>query len=98
MRVDKIGVAPQAKDVKNVSFTKDGMDGRKVILRDNIYRRWVSTPVNEDTYGQLLAEYSSYLQSNVCDDKMVRSDIIAVLYKGLIEKFNKWLRIGIYED
>lgn len=98
MRVDKIGVVPQAKDVKNVSFTKDGMDGRKIILRDSIYRRWASTPVNDDTYGQLLAEYGSYLQSNVCDDKMVRTDIIAVLYKGLIERFNKWLRIGIYGD
>lgn len=98
MRVDRIGVTPQATSLKNISFMKDEMENRKVILRDNIYRRWVSTPVNEDTYEQLLAEYSSYLQSNVCDDKIIRTDIIAVLYKGLIEKFNKWLRLGKEED
>lgn len=94
MRVDRIGVAPQATSLRNTSFIKDGMENRKVILRDNIYRRWVSTPVNEDTYEQLLAEYSSYLHSSICNDRMVRTDIIAVLYKGLIEKFNKWLRLG----
>lgn len=94
MRVGRIGVAPQATGLKNTSFVKDEMESRKVILGDNIYRRWVSTPVNEDTYEQLLAEYRSYLHSSICNDRMIRTDCIAVLYKGLIEKFNKWLRLG----
>lgn len=60
----------------------------------DVHAKWSTVPINGDTYGDLLREYRDYLHSDECDDKQMRTDIVAIAYKNMIEAFSRWFGLS----
>lgn len=56
----------------------------------DVRARWSTTPINGDSFSNLLKEYREYLHSDKCDQKQMRTDVVAVAYKNIIETFSRW--------
>ena len=59
-----------------------------------VHKKWCTSPINGDTFSNLLGEYKDYLHSNECSSTHIRTDIIAVTYKNIIDKFCNWLGLS----
>lgn len=66
----------------------------KNIKAQDVRNRWCTRPVDGDNYSKLLKEYRDYLHSDECDSNMIRTDVIAVIYKNLIDKFCRLLGLS----
>ena len=51
-------------------------------------------PIDGNSYCNLLKEYRGYLHSDMCDEKQIRTDVVAVVYKNLIDTFNRILGLS----
>lgn len=59
-----------------------------------VENKWCTSPINGDTFSTLLNEYRDYLHSNECSSTQIRTDIIAVAYKNIIDKFCRFLGLS----
>lgn len=69
------------------------MDNKDLKAQD-VRNKWCTRPVDGDTYCKLLKEYRDYLHSDECDKDMIRTDVVAVVYKNLIDKFCRLLGLS----
>ena len=61
---------------------------------EQVRSKWCTSPVNGDSFSKLLKEYGDYLHSNECSSTQIRTDIIAVAYKNIIDKFCRLLGLS----
>ena len=66
----------------------------KNIKAQDVRKRCCTRPVEGDNYSKLLKEYRDYLHSDECDSNMIRTDVVAVIYKNLIDKFCRLLGLS----
>ena len=66
----------------------------KNIKAQDLCNRWCTRPVDGDNYSKLLKEHRDYLHSDECDSNMIRTDVVAVIYKSLIDKFCRLLGLS----
>lgn len=59
-----------------------------------VENKWCTSPINNDTFNTLLDEYHDYLHSNECSSTQIRTDIIAVVYKNIIDRFCRFLGLS----
>ena len=57
----------------------------------DVRSKWSTVPIDGNSYCNLLKEYRGYLHSDMCDDKQIIIDVVAVVYKNLIDTFNRIL-------
>ena len=58
---------------------------------EDVKTKWCTSPINDDSLKDLIKEYHDYLHSNECSSTQIRTDIIAVAYKAIIDKFCRLL-------
>ena len=59
-----------------------------------VSNQWSTVPINGNTFSALLKEYHEYLHSDECDQKQMRTDVVAVAYKSIIETFSRWFGLS----
>lgn len=60
----------------------------------DVRSKWSTVPIDGNSYCNLLKEYKGYLHSDMCDEKQIRTDVVAVVYKNLIDTFNRILGLS----